>query len=469
MDVSVVGATGDIGRQICTQLIAGGLLTHTSRLQLVGRADGSSAATVHGLRADLIDAFDERTPLLDVALAPQDVVADVVVLAAGRTAPAEVGANTDRTALAEGNRAVFEQYADALAAHGSGREVVIVVSNPVELGVAVLAERLGRHRVIGMGAWLDSLRFQREIALSLGVRRHRVEGYVGGQHGEKAVPLWSTVRIAGLSRSERAAAVARLRQERTLGTFFDEVADARRQLETASADHVGEAFTLVDSFPPDVRTVTRSFMTHTSGAKTATGTAAATVDLVETLLDGRQIVVAGQVALSQEVLGDDGEPLPGRVLGVPVILGPDGWTRVILDPLPDDEARALAESGRAIDRMLDALDIPDTRVAARRVAARRDGGAGRERSAPTGEGRAGDPPARYDVEVEVTDASDPGVVATLTGVFADRGVVVDAVATNPRGSVGISFRASERLARSLVRTLERLAMARKVVAHRAES
>ncbi|RPF23374.1 lactate/malate family dehydrogenase [Myceligenerans xiligouense] len=463
MDVSVVGATGDIGRQICTQLIADGLLTHTSRLQLVGRPDGASAATVHGLRADLIDAFDERAPLLDVALSPRDVVADVVVLAAGRTAPAQVGANTDRTALAQDNRAVFEQYADALATHGSGREVVIVVSNPVELGVAVLAERLGRHRVIGMGAWLDSLRFQREIAMSLGVRRHRVDGYVGGQHGEKAVPLWSTVRIAGLSRSERTAAVARLRQGRTLDTFFQEIGEARGQLDAASAVHVGDAFTLVDSFPPDVRTVARSFMTHTSGAKTATGTAAATVDLVETLLDGRQIVVAGQVALADEILGDDGEPVPGRVLGVPVILGPDGWTRVILDPLPDDEARALAESGRVIDAMLDALDVPDPRATSRdRIPA------SSSPSAADGE-HPEDPAARYDVEIEVTRASDPGVVATLTGVFADRGVEVDAVATNPRGSVGISFRAPERMARSLVRTLERLAMARKVVAHRAES
>lgn len=464
MDVSVVGATGDIGRQICTQLIADGLLTHTSRLQLVGRPGGASAATVHGLRADLIDAFDERAPLLDVALSPQDVVADVVVLAAGRTAPAEVGANTDRSALARDNRAVFEQYADALATHGSGREVVVVVSNPVELGVAVFAERLGRHRVIGMGAWLDSLRFQREIAMSLGVRRHRVDGYVGGQHGDMAVPLWSTVRIAGLSRSERATAVARLRQGRTLDTFFQEVGDARRQLDAASAVDVGEAFTLVDSFPPDVRTVARSFMTHTSGAKTATGTAAATVDLVETLLDGRQIVVAGQVALADEIVGDDGEPVPGRVLGVPVILGPDGWTRVILDRLPDDEVQALAESGRTIDGMLDALDITDLRTAPRR-----GGSAGEKPATEAVEGgRAGDPIGRYDVEIEVPHASDPGVVATLTGVFADRGVVVDAVATNPRGSVGISFRAPERLARSLVRTLERLAIARKVVAHRAD-
>ena len=153
---------------------------------------------MHGLRADLIDAYDEHAPLLDVALDPSEVVADVVVVAAGVTAPVVGGCPDDRAALAEKNLAAFQAYADALARYGSGQEVVVVVSNPVELGVAVMASALGRHRVIGMGAWLDTLRFRREIAVSLGVRRHRVGGFVAGQHGDDLVPLWSTVRISGL-------------------------------------------------------------------------------------------------------------------------------------------------------------------------------------------------------------------------------------------------------------------------------
>ncbi|MFC6715156.1 hypothetical protein [Branchiibius cervicis] len=37
MDVAVIGATGDIGRQICAQLIERRVVPTTSRLQLVGR------------------------------------------------------------------------------------------------------------------------------------------------------------------------------------------------------------------------------------------------------------------------------------------------------------------------------------------------------------------------------------------------------------------------------------------------
>ncbi|WP_082812643.1 lactate/malate family dehydrogenase [Cellulomonas timonensis] len=350
MDVAVLGAAGDVGRQVCTQLIERRVLPTSSRLQLVGRADGESARATHGLRADLIDAYDEHAPLLDVALSPDDVVADVIVVAAGRTTPARPGAATPRTQLAADNLPVFESYARAIAERGSGHEVVIVVSNPVELGVAVMARALGRHRVIGMGAWLDTLRFRRELAVSLGLRRHRIGGFVAGQHGEDLVPLWSTVRISGLDADERRNALAGLRRGRTLDTFSDEIVRAQELLTQVAADDTGAAFDLIGSWPPDLRVVARPWMTHTSGAKTANGTANATVSLVDTLLDGRDTVVAAQVALDGEVTVT-GAPLDG-VLGVPVVLGPEGWTRVLLDELAPDEERRLLACRDRIDTTL---------------------------------------------------------------------------------------------------------------------
>jgi malate dehydrogenase len=350
VDVAVLGATGDVGRQVCAQLIERRVLPTTSRLQLVGRPDGSSGRASYGLRADLVDAYDEHAPLIDVALHPDDVVADVIVLAAGRTAPARAGAIQDRAALAAENHAVFASYARAIAEHGSGHEVVVVVSNPVELGVAVVAAELGRHRVIGMGAWLDTLRFRREVAVSLGVRRHRVGGFVAGQHGDDLVPLWSTVRISGLDLDERRRAVAQLRGGRSLDGFGAEIDAAKGALAGLMADDVAAAFDLVETWPPDLRGVARPWLTHQSGAKTAAATANATVDLVDTILDGRDIVVAGQVALDGEV-AVAGTPLRG-VLGVPVVLGPEGWTRVLLDEPEPDEARRLLTTADRIDTML---------------------------------------------------------------------------------------------------------------------
>ena len=340
MDVAVLGATGDVGRQVCTQLVERRVLPATSRLQLVGRREGPSSRATYGLAADLVDAYDEHAPMLDVTLDPADVAADVVVVAAGQTAGTQPGVPVDRRALAHVNAGVFATYADALARHGSGREVVVVVSNPVELGVAIFAEALGRHRVIGMGAWLDTLRFRREVAASIGVRRHRVGGFAVGQHGDDLVPLWSTVRIAGLNADERRAEVARVRGERTLDSYDDEIADAKRSLVDAGADDLAGAFRLVDALPPDIRLAARPWLTQQSGAKTAAGTASATIDLIDTVLDGRDTVVAGQVQLDGEVRLV-GTQVRG-VLGLPVVLGPDGWTQVLLPALADDEERRLA-------------------------------------------------------------------------------------------------------------------------------
>jgi malate dehydrogenase len=60
-----------------------------------------------------------------------------------------------------------------------------------------------------------------------------------------------------------------------------------------------------------------------SGAKTAAATAAVTLDLVRTLLEGREVVVAGQVLLDGEF-----HELHAPV-GVPIVVGPLGWTRVV--------------------------------------------------------------------------------------------------------------------------------------------
>jgi malate dehydrogenase len=471
VDVAVLGATGDVGRQVCAQLIGRRVLPPSSRLQLVGRAGGTSARATWGLRADLVDAYDEHAPLIDVALDPRDVVADVVVLAAGRTAPARAGAVQDRASLAAENLAVFESYARAIARHGSGHEVVVVVSNPVELGVAVVARELGRHRVIGMGAWLDTLRFRREVAVSLGVRRHRVGGFVAGQHGDDVVPLWSTLRISGLDVDERRRAVARLRGGRTLDGFDAEIARAKADLSEVVQHDAGEAFALIDTWPADLRLAARPWMTHQSGAKTAAATAAATVDLVDTILDGRETVVAGQVALDGEVvLG--GTPVRG-VLGVPVVLGPEGWTRVLLDEPADDEARRLSavvgRIGAAVAAWTGTGAGAGT-VTPEPVADETPDLAAEPEPEPEPE-RAADDPDDTRWTAQVVAEHRTGTIAALAAVFSTRGVNFDAVsttyATGSSGTIEIEFRADERRCRALERTIARLAVVRAVEVRRA--
>jgi hypothetical protein len=163
MDISVIGASGDVGTETVNQLLAGRVLTPSERLQMVGRVEGKSSSRLYGLQSDLSDAYAEVTPELEVVLTPEKIRGDIVILAAGApvTAP-----NQTRNELAQLNLPVFRRYAQAIAAHGHGRELVLVVSNPVELAVEVFSQYLGRHRVIGVGGYSDSAPLLRSLAVS---------------------------------------------------------------------------------------------------------------------------------------------------------------------------------------------------------------------------------------------------------------------------------------------------------------
>lgn len=344
MDISVVGAGGAIGREIVAQLVAGRVLRPTERLQLVGKRGGASERVLYGLRSDLTDAYAENAPLMDIALGPEDVVGDIVVMAAGATpGPSAGGGTMDRNDVAYANLPVFAAHAKALAAHGQGHEVVLVVTNPVELGVWVMARELSARRVIGIGAYSDTLRFRREIAADLGVPRQLVSGYVAGEHGANLVPLWSTVRVYGLNDREIADAVSTLRGGATLADFPARAAAARDAIGHLALSDTRAAFEAIETLPPDIRVQLRPELTHLSGARTVMATANVTVDMVRQMLEGREMSVAGQVLLEEEgVYGIRG------VLGLPLLASNQGVVRIPAPPLWPEEHLALREAAAAI-------------------------------------------------------------------------------------------------------------------------
>ncbi len=300
-EIAVIGATGDVGGAIVAEAIHERVLPPTARLQLVGRADGRNAGKLLGLVSDLTDAYAEVAPKLEVVLEPEQVTADVVVMAAGVTLASNI---TSRAELAQTNLPIFHRYARALAEHGHGHEVV-----PNELGI----------------------------------RRQRVQAFVVGEHGDGLVPLWSSVRIHGLDADQHLETVSSLRRGRSIMQFPDEVKQHKQSVWACLQEgRVREAFDRVDRLPPDLRVVLRPYVTHVSGAKTAAATAAVTLDLIRTLLEGREAVVAGQVQLDGE-FHDLHAPL-----GVPIVVSPQGWTRVVPLALWSEELELLTRQTTAL-------------------------------------------------------------------------------------------------------------------------
>lgn len=354
MDVSIVGASGGCGREIVTQIVQQRLLENREILQLVGSNPRSSRPhLLHGFRADLQDAYAEIIPELNVTDDPEKIIGDVVVVTGGQTfstAPSEIGA-ASRDVLAKANVAVFERFARSLAhTRGECPPVVIIVTNPVELGVAIFSQYLPRTHVIGMGAYSDSARFRWEIASDLGIRRQRVRGYVLGEHGNGMVPIWSSVRVQGMTDREWRLVEPTLRR----GLRIEEypaalLAHQRRLIEMIASDPKNGAIRALHSIrdlPPDLRVPLKPFAIHYTDAKTQTATAAATVELVKAVLEGRRVEVSAQY-MHQGENGLHG-PCGGRVLlaGTVLRVMPDR------DEMTDAERALVERSAQAIQEKI---------------------------------------------------------------------------------------------------------------------
>lgn len=95
---------------------------------------------------------------------------------------------------------------------------LVVLTNPVDVLTTIAWEASGlpRDRVLGSGALLDSVRLRCILADRFGVPPTRVEAIVLGEHGERAVPLFSRIKVRGqpveLSAEDRAAILDELRE-----------------------------------------------------------------------------------------------------------------------------------------------------------------------------------------------------------------------------------------------------------------
>lgn len=352
LSVSVIGAAGTCGRQFAIGLLHGHHEVPTRRLQLVGHRGGATEDELHGIRADLRDAYSDGPVEIDIADTPEAVDGDVVVMLAGRTLPTDPREDVDRALLARHNHGVFCQYAEVLARRPGPPPYVIVQSNPVEAGVAVFARALGPDRVIGAGAHSDSQRFRRELAIEFGVSRPEVAALTAGQHGDHLVPLWSSVRIAGVDEGEVRDRIAARRAGRPLAGLPDEIAALRTRLLLLLADgDVDGAFAAVADEPPDLRSAVKPFLVHySSGATTEVMTAHAVFEVLRALTGGPPLVTSAQVRLDGGWAGLTG------VGGVPVTISADGWRiRREVEPAPD-ELEAVAAAFAAVDTLLRSLD-----------------------------------------------------------------------------------------------------------------
>src|SRR3954462_15750447 len=311
MNVTILGATGAIGREITSQLIQSRALSRMEILQLATNpGNPESRLCAEGIRRDLQDAYAEINPEIQVVDNPDEFIGDIVVVAGGRTIATNDFTSTRRD-LIPFPREICERYARPLVESLTSRQVTpifLIVTNPVEYAVQYFAHQFARKRpdgarfVIGMGAHSDSLRFQWEIAHDLGVSRDRVSAEVVGEHGPLLIPRWSTVQIRGMPEQEQERCLTRLYQKdreaeaEDFDVLFarrhEEIMHELRQLrqEPPCGGERVDVLRMIERYRPDFRVILKPLAVHRSGSGTAHATGAAAASLIQGILKGEPIV-----------------------------------------------------------------------------------------------------------------------------------------------------------------------------------
>ena len=236
---------------------------------------------------------------------------DVVVVTSG--IPRKPGMT--REELIGVNAGIVKTVTENVLAH-SPNAVIVIVSNPMDTMTYLTFKESGlsKHRVIGMGGALDSARFRTYLSLAVERPSNDIHGMVIGGHGDTTmIPL---TRLATYN-----------------GIPFENLLD-QSILDKVAADTMVGGKTL----------------TGMLGTSAWYAPGAAVAYLVDSILHDQKRIIPCSVFLEGEYGQAD------ICIGVPVVVGKNGWEKIIDLNLNDSEKELFKKSAAAVRNMNDALN-----------------------------------------------------------------------------------------------------------------
>jgi malate dehydrogenase len=235
---------------------------------------------------------------------------DVVVITSGL--PRKPGMT--REELIGTNAGIVKGVCENILKH-SPNAIIIVISNPMDTMtyLALQSTGLPKNRIIGMGGTLDSARFKYQLSATLDCSPADLNALVVGGHGDTTmIPLikhatWNSIPVTQFLSSEQ--------QEKIIADTM-----------------VGGA------------TLTKLLGTSAWYAPGAAGAA-----LVESIVRDEKKLFTCCVSLNGEYGQSD------ICLGVPVVIGKNGWEKIVDMELSADEQAAFNKSADAVRSMNDVL------------------------------------------------------------------------------------------------------------------
>ena len=222
---------------------------------------------------------------------------DVVVLAAGQGRKPGM----TRLDLLHANAGLVADMSQSIA-RAARNATLLVLTNPVDVMTTVAWSATGRprDRILGSGTLVDSVRLRTALAELKGVPVAEVDATVLGEHGDRAVPIFSRARVHG------------------------------RPLDLTPEER--------DGLLQEVRGIAARIIDVKGG--TAFGPAGCTATLARAVVAPTASVLPASVVLEGEY------GLRDVAVGVPAVVGQGGVIKVEEWPLRSEEQAALQEAGR---------------------------------------------------------------------------------------------------------------------------
>ena len=306
MKVTVVGA-GAVGATCADNIARKALANEVVLLDIKqGFAEGKAMDMMQG---STLLGFDTKIKGVTNDYS-QTEGSDVVIITSGL--PRKPGMT--REELIGINAGIVKGVAENILKY-SPETIFIVISNPMDTMAYLALKSLGlpKNRIIGMGGTLDSARFKFYLSQALNCSPNDLQGFVIGGHGDTTmIPL---TRLA----TYQSLPVSQLLDKATL----DKV---------AADTMVGGA------------TLTGLIGTSAWYAPGAAGAA-----LVQAILRDEKKLFTCCVSLEGEYGQND------ISLGVPVVIGRNGWEKIIDFELNEEEQTRFNKSADAVRKMNDVL------------------------------------------------------------------------------------------------------------------
>lgn len=302
MKVTVVGA-GAVGatcadniarKQLCDELVVLDIKEGVAE----GKAmDLMQTAQIEGFDTRIIGSTNDYSKTAGT---------DVAVITSG--IPRKPGMT--REELIGINAGIVKGVTENILKH-SPNAIIIVISNPMDTMtyLALKSSGLPKNRIIGMGGILDSARFRYYMSQAMKCSPNDLQGTVIGGHGDTTmIPL---TRLATY-----------------MGTPVANHLDADTLKKVAADTMVGGAT-----------------LTGLLGTSAWYAPGAAGAFLVETIVRDEKRLIPCCVALDGEYGQKD------ICLGVPVVVGRNGWEKIVDYKLNDEEQAAFNKSADAVRNM----------------------------------------------------------------------------------------------------------------------